>query len=104
MEAQPSRWELRTCGCRGHVIHVPDETELADRLSDFQRLAGLGGRQLGVVLEARSDGWLATPRPISSEIHRPSTSRRRRKAQRARAGTVLPGGGGSVTGPRRPVF
>lgn len=93
MEAQPSRWELRTCGCRGHVIHVPDETELADRLSDFQRLAGPVAGQLEVVLEARSDGWLAMPRPLSSEIPSPSTSRRRWKTQRARAGTVLPGVG-----------
>ena len=31
--SQPSRWELRTCGRRGHVTYLPDETELADRLS-----------------------------------------------------------------------
>ena len=31
--ARPSRWELRTCGRRGHVTYAPDEPELAGRLS-----------------------------------------------------------------------
>ncbi len=31
--SEPSRWELRTCGRRGHLTYAPDESELADRLS-----------------------------------------------------------------------
>jgi len=30
---RPSRWELRTCGRKGHITYAPDETELAGRLS-----------------------------------------------------------------------
>ena len=32
-DVQPSRWELRTCGRSGRVTYVPDEAELAGRLS-----------------------------------------------------------------------
>src|ERR1700712_5718735 len=30
--AKPDRWELRTCGRRGHVTYQPQESDLADRL------------------------------------------------------------------------